>query len=202
MLSQQTERCIWHMTRKTVTTVTLLHLFPTAGRFIPDITITGNYANGSNLLLCSCVESGNSFTKVTWKTKSTWTNAPWIGSRLKNNSIVHKQRGLIRAGGSSFSKASKHSKLARPSPNDLCGAPLWGKIPDQIRCRETFLEIFYAFYQSGSWYWIARVWLLYLSFPVSFFLSSSHFLKHEGVRKLWSLAVACVMTDRHRRDSS
>lgn len=53
-------------------------------------------------------ESGNMFAPNNCK----W-NAPRTGSRLKNNAIVRKQRGLIRAGGSSSSKASKHGSLDR-----------------------------------------------------------------------------------------
>lgn len=105
--------------------------------------------------------------------------APWICHKFKKKkkSIVHKQRGLIRAGGSNFSKASKHCSLDHLLmifvPRHFGERFLKRYDPR----RHFFLEIFYAFYQSESCDWIARVFLLGSTSPFlsrSFSLSLSY----------------------------
>lgn len=70
-----------------------------------------------------------------------WTrtdlHAPRIGTMLKNNAIVPKQRGLIRAGGRSSSKASKHCSLDRLLMIFVL-RHFREKIPEEIRSKAAF----------------------------------------------------------------
>lgn len=151
------------------------------------------------MVVYDSVRSGNIFYSNKMN-KPTWTKKR---TRLKNNSFVHKQRGLIRAGGSSFSKSFK-AVLVRPSLNDLCAAPLSGKIPQEIRSPKRgisgnllcILSVCKLLLNSTS---VLTLSLLSCLAPFSLPLASSN-MRVSGSRtdSLWP----CVMTKHHRPDSS